>query len=75
MIFLFLQNVQKLKCELYISALDHVRRLKFMSNAHLTSLNKLYQYCHAWMILCNVGEVYSFKHRIYILTLTKLGFF
>ena len=37
------------------------------SNVHLTSINKLYKFCQARVILRSVGEVYIVKHRFYIL--------
>ena len=44
-------NVDIIK--LYISVLGHARKLKFSCY-----INKLFQYRHAWVILCSVGEVY-----------------
>ena len=44
------------------------RNLKFSSNVHLMSLNKLYQYCHAGVILENVQEVciFNYMHRLFV---------
>ena len=33
---------------------------------HLSSVNQIFQYSHAQVILCNVGQVYIFEHRLYI---------
>ena len=41
---------------LYISAMDHARMLKFSSYVHLPSINKMFQYRYAWVILCSVGR-------------------
>ena len=32
---------------LYISAMGHARKLKFISYVHLPSINKMFQYCYA----------------------------
>ena len=55
----------------YISALDHVRKPRFSSIVHLTSVNKLFWSCHAWVILPQVREVHIFKHRLYISALEQ----
>ena len=55
--------------KLYISALDHSRKLKFSNYVHLPSTNKISKYRYAWVILCNVGEVYIFELGCYILAL------
>ena len=49
----------------YILSLDYARKLKFSSNVQLASLNKLYQYSYACVILHSLGEVYFFKARPY----------
>ena len=46
--------------------MDHARKLKFSSYVHLPSINQTFQYCHVRMILCNLGEVYSFENGICI---------
>ena len=57
--------------QLYISALGHVRKPRRSSIVHLTSINKLFYSCHAWMVLRKVGEVHIFKHRLYISALEQ----
>ena len=42
--------------------MEHTRKLKFSDYAHLQSINKIFQFCHAQVFLCNVGEVYIFEH-------------
>ena len=51
--------------KLYISALVHAKKLEFSNYAHLPSINKMFQYCYARVILCNVGEVYIFELGYY----------
>ena len=53
---------------LYISAMEYARMLKFSSHVHLPSINKMFQYRYAWLILCSVGKVniIIFGHRCYI---------
>ena len=48
--------------KLNILALGHDRKLKFSIYVHLPSVNQIFHYRHARIILCNVGEV--FKHGI-----------
>ena len=52
--------------KLYISALDHARKLKFKYYINLLSINKMFQCCYALVILCNVGEAYIFELKCYI---------
>ena len=41
---------------LYISAIEHARKLNFCSYVYLPAINKKkIQYCYAWVILCSVG--------------------
>ena len=51
---------------LYISAMDQANKVKFSSYVHLTSINKMFPYRYALVILCNVGEVIIFEHGLYI---------
>ena len=51
---------------LYISAMDHAGKLKFCSYIHLPSINKIYQYRYARLILCSVVEIVIFEHSCYI---------
>ena len=51
---------------LYISVRDHARKLKFSSYVHLPSINKMFQYRYAGLILCSVGEVIIYEHGCYI---------
>ena len=57
-----------------ISALDQDRKFKF-SSYFLPSLSKMFQYCHASAILCNVGEVglYIFDNGLHISALENAG--
>ena len=48
---------------LYISGMDHARKLKFSSYVHLPSTNKMFQYRYAGLILCSVGEEISFCYK------------
>ena len=57
--------------KLYISALGHPMKLKFSSCVHLASVNQIFQYHNARMILYDVGEVYIFEHGLYISTLEQ----
>ena len=41
--------------------MGYARKLKVSSYVHLPYINKLFQYRHAWMIQCNVEDVYIFK--------------
>ena len=49
---------------LYISAMDHARKLKFSSYIHLPSINKMFQY-HT-RLSDSVGEVSIFEDRSHI---------
>ena len=51
-------NVEIIK--LYISTMDHARKLKFSSYVHLPSINKMFQYRYGCVILCNVAADYIF---------------
>ena len=44
-------------------------KLKFSSYVHLASINQIFQYRYARVILYHVGEVNIFEHGLYILTL------
>ena len=55
--------------KLYFSALGHPMKLKFSSYVHLASINQIYQYRYARVILYHVGEVNIFEHGLYISTL------
>ena len=57
---------------LYISVRDHARKLNFSSYIHLPSINKMYQYRYARVILCGVGEVIIFEHGCYISALAHI---
>ena len=57
---------------LHISAMDHARKLKFSIYVHLPSVNKIFQYCYARLILCSVGEVIIFEHGCYISALEHI---
>ena len=46
--------------------MDHPRKFKFRSYVHLPSINKMFQYRYARLILCSVGEVIIFEHGCYI---------
>ena len=66
---------------LYISAMNPARKLKFGSYFHCLSIHQIFQFRHTRVILCNVGEVYIFKHGLYISALKRasmlfsVGFF
>ena len=51
---------------LYISAMNHARKLKFKTYVHLPSLNKKFLYRLARVILCSAEEVIIFEHGCYI---------
>ena len=51
---------------LYISATDHARKLKFCSYVHLPSINKMFQYRYASVILRSVGDFIISEHGCYI---------
>ena len=48
--FTAIQTVRSHNCELYISAPDHVRKLRLSSIVHLTSIKKLF-YCFVLIVL------------------------
>ena len=52
--------------------MDHPKKLKFSSYVNLSSINKMFQYRYAWVILCNVGEVIIFKQQCYISALEHI---
>ena len=56
----------------YISGRDHARMVKFNIYVHLPSINKMFQYRYARMILLGVGEVINFEHRCYISALAHI---
>ena len=59
-----------LKVELYISALDHVRKLKYGSRAHMTSVNKLSDSVQCRSLYFQAQALYlSFKPSQYINTM------
>ena len=41
--------------------MDHARKRKVSSYVHLPSINKMFQYRYASVILCSVGEVIIFR--------------
>ena len=45
--------------------MDHVRKLRFSSIVHLTSMKNCFNFLTLERF-CNVGEVHIFKHRLYI---------
>ena len=45
---------------LFISGRDHARKLKFIIYVHLPSVNKMFQYRYARVILGGVGEVINY---------------
>ena len=51
---------------LYISAMDHARKLKFRCYVHLPSINIMFPDRYACVILCNIEEVIIFEHGCYI---------
>ena len=53
--------------KIFISALGLARKFKFSSYVQLLSVKQIFQYSHARLILCNVGEVYISEHGLYIL--------
>ena len=55
---------------LYVSAMDHARKLKFSSYVHHKQMT---QYRYAWVILYSVGEVIIFEHRWYISALEHVS--
>ena len=57
---------------LYISAKDHARKLRFSNYVYLPSINEIFQYHYASVILCNVGEVIIFEHGLYISALEHI---
>ena len=50
--------------QLYISALGNYE-VK-IQQLRSSSINKLFHYRHAWVILCNFGYVYILEHGLYI---------
>ena len=52
--------------KLYILAVGHTMKLKFSSYVHLPSMNQIFQYHYARVILCNIGDVFIFEHGLYI---------
>ena len=46
--------------------MDYGRKIKFSSYVHLPSINKMFQYRYACLILCSVGEVIIFEHGCYV---------
>ena len=40
---------------------------------YLASVNRMFHYCSAWVILCNVGEVYIFEDGLYISALEHVS--
>ena len=52
--------------KLNISALGHTRKLEFSSYVHLPSINKIFPYHQAQVILCNEGDFYIFEPKLYI---------
>ena len=58
---------------LYISAMDHARKLKFSSYVHLPSMKNIFRYRYARVILRNVGKVIIiFEHGRYISALEHI---
>ena len=55
--------------KLCVSAFRHGNKLKFSSYVHLLYIKQIFKYRHARLILCNLGEVYMFKHGLYISSL------
>ena len=51
--------------------MDHA--MKFSSYVHLPSMNKIFRYRYAYVILRNVGKVIIFKHGWYISAWNILG--
>ena len=47
---------------LYISAMDHARKLKFNIYVYLLSINKMFQYRYACVTLGSVGDGIIFEH-------------
>ena len=58
---------------LYISVVDHARKLKFSIYVHLPSINKIFQYRCTWVILWGVGQFIIFEHGFYISALVRIG--
>ena len=52
--------------------MDYVRKLKFSSYVHLKSINKMFQYCYASVILRSPGEVIIFEQGGYISALEHI---
>ena len=52
--------------KLYFTALGHAMKLQLSRYVHLLSINQIFQFCHARVILCNIGEVYIFEGGLYI---------
>ena len=46
--------------------MDYARQLKFSHYVHLPSINKMFPYRYALVILCNVEEVIIFEPGCYI---------
>ena len=55
---------------LYISVRDHARKLKFCSYIHLPSINKMFQYRYARVILRGAGE--DIKHNVLLECINKI---
>ena len=51
---------------LYISAMDHARKIKFSSYVHLPSISKTFSISLRLIDFGSVGEVMSFEHGFYI---------
>ena len=47
----------------------HARKTKFSSYVQLPSINKLFQYRYAKVILCSDGDLIIFEHGCYISSL------
>ena len=46
--------------------MDQDRMLKFSSYVHLQTMNKIFQYHYARLILCSEGKDIIFEHEYYI---------
>ena len=46
--------------------MEHARKLNFSNYVYLISINKMFQYRYARVILCSEGELIIFEHGCYI---------
>ena len=57
-----IQQLQILSC--LNDSMNSISQLWAMLEVIFLSINQIFQYCYAGVILCNAGEVYLFMHGI-----------